>query len=116
MERIYSAGDVIKLSLKDANSVYKAWKSCADYAEILHNLNPKFPYLARFYSGIPASAFHKIIAMWYFGELLTAFQHNSVHEASVAHAKYDRIVMNVYYDRSPMRYIKNGLLLTQGAL
>lgn len=113
MERIYSAGDVIKFSTKDAHSIYKAWKACADYAEILHNMNPKFPYLALFYSGIPSTSFHKIVAMWYFGELLIAFQHNSIHEAEVAHAKYNRIVMNIYYRNSPMKYIKNGLLLTQ---
>ena len=116
MERMYFAGDVITFSSKDAHSIYKAWKACADYAEILHNLKPEFPYLASFYSGIPCGSFYKIVAMWYFGELLIAFQHNSIREANVARDKYNRIVKNIYYERSPMRYIKNGLLLTQGAL
>lgn len=114
--KIYCAGDIIQFSSKDAYSIYNAWKSCADYAEILHNLNPNFPYLRRFYSGVPIGAFYKIVSMWYFGELLTAFQHNSVTEASAAYAKYTRIVKNIYYERSPMLYIKNGLLLTQRAL
>ena len=116
MERMYFAGDIIKFSEQDAYSIYKAWKSCASYAEILHNTNPEFPYLKSFYSGIPGGAFYKIVSMWYFGELLIAFQHNSIYEASVAHDKYNRIVENIYYCESPMKYIKNGLLLTQGTL
>lgn len=92
--------------------VWNRYKAVREYSKILAEQNTEFSnHFRRFTRGIPSTTMYRIVNIWYFEEVLEAFQNDNLEMAQKAYMKYRNYVDNIYYDRSPLYYIRSGRLL-----